>query len=100
MKTIAWIVEVPVPYLVLVTGFLSMRGGGEPNFAGKAFDLGYDACILGIGISAALLGSNAGTGSAVAGVGVFVLALGFFFSVILKRTDESDLQPVSKARLC
>jgi hypothetical protein len=91
-----WLVQVLVPYVILLSGFLLMKGGGRSNLARKAFDLGFEACILGVGLSAALLASKeAPTG--VAAAGLVAAVVGVLIIVIYYRMKSSRQNPISKA---
>ena len=69
-----WFLQIFVPYAFLIIGFMNLKvGRGQDKFE-KAFDVGYDACILGFGILAVLLGSKE-------------------FGVILK-TDKAPMIPL------
>jgi hypothetical protein len=53
-----WLLQMIVPYGLLVAGFMLLKlQRGQDKFE-KAFDIGYDSCILGLGIAAVLLGSS------------------------------------------
>jgi hypothetical protein len=57
-QLLSWLTQVVSPYVILIVGFMTVTGRGQRNFAGKAFKLGLEACILGVGLSAALVGSQ------------------------------------------
>src|SRR5690349_1452413 len=50
-----WFLQVFVPYALLVTAFLNVKVGYGRDRFGKAFDIGLDAYVLGVGIAAVLL---------------------------------------------
>ncbi|HWN09578.1 MAG TPA: hypothetical protein VNO50_09980 [Pyrinomonadaceae bacterium] len=95
----SWLLQIFVPYALLIIGFLLLKVGRGQNKFEKAFDLGYDACILGFGIAAVLLGgpefqaflqvNNAATAPLIIGA----LSLAGF--VVLERSGYSE---VTKAR--
>jgi putative copper export protein len=94
---LSWLTQVLSPYLILMAGFLTVTGRGSRDFTGKTFKVGFEACILGVGIAAVLLGSQenhtAWQLALVAVVFGFVLIVGYGL------LNESQVRPTRKARL-
>jgi hypothetical protein len=53
-----WLDGVAIPYMALLTLAIIEGGGGWPSLRRKFFELGIDACILGIGVCGALFGHD------------------------------------------
>ncbi len=94
---LSWLALVVMPYLVLIAGFLTVTGRGKRDFAGKTFKLGLEACILGVGIAAVLLGSQ--ENETAWQLALFAVVFGFVLIVGYGLLNESDVRPTRKARL-
>lgn len=95
---LSWLSQVVSPYLILMAGFLTVTGRGKRDFAGKTFKLGCEACILGIGIAAVLLGSQENH-NACWQLASMAIAFGFVLIVGYGLLNESDVRATRKARL-
>jgi uncharacterized membrane protein len=54
---LSWVLQILVPYVLFLVGFLIVKGARRLSRYEKTFDASFDACILGFGIAAVLLGS-------------------------------------------
>src|ERR1051325_9136907 len=94
---LSWLTQVLCPYLLLMAGFLAVTGRGRRDFSGKTFKLGLEACILGVGIAAVLLGSQ--ENHTAWQVALFAVVFGGFLIVVYGVLNESGVRPTRKARL-
>ena len=94
---LSWLTQVLSPYLILMAGFLTVTGRGKRDFSGKTFKLGFEACILGVGIAAVLLGSH--ENHTAWQLALFAVVFGLFLIVGYGLLNESDIRPTRKARL-
>ena len=96
-QLLSWLTQVMMPYIILMVGFLTVTGREQRDFAGKTFKLGLEACVLGVGLAAALLGSQE-TPVAWQTAGLAVV-FGLFLVVLYGPMNDSDLSRMRKARL-
>lgn len=93
-----WALTILAPYVFLVVGFIFIKTHRKQHRFEKVFDLGYDSCILGIGIAATLLSGSEyqavlGTNAAWA-----PMLFGLFIMALLYGLDRSGYGRLMQAR--
>lgn len=92
-----WFLQILIPYLLLVTGFLVIKAGRGQDIFGKSFDIGFDACILGFGIAAVLLGGPDFQAILKDNAATIPLVIGFASIGLFYRLNQSSYGEVAKA---
>ena len=93
-----WGLSILAPYVFLVGGFLILKTQRGQNRFEKVFDIGYDACILGIGIAATLLGGSEFQSVLETNAAWIPMLFGFFIIVLLYVLERSKYEKVTQAR--
>lgn len=94
-----WGLSILAPYLFLVGGFLVLKTRRGQNRFEKVFDIGYDSCILGIGIAATLLGGSEFQAFLETNAAWAPMVFGFFIIVVLFVLEQSQYEKITQARL-
>lgn len=93
-----WGLSILAPYVILVIGFIALKTHRQQHRLEKVFDIGWDSCILGIGIAATLMGGS--EFQTILPNGAWMpLVFGGFTMALLYGLEWSQKRKVTQARL-
>ena len=93
-----WGLSIWAPYVILIAGFIFLKTHRNQETFEKVFDVGYDSCILGIGIAAALLGGSEFQEVLQNNAAWIPLVFGLFVMALLYGAERSQYDKVTQSR--